>query len=76
MEIDRLLKIMVEKHASDLFITTGVPPSIKINGKVVPVTTTKLTPEKCRETVLSVMTDELLDMINLFWQELDIFHKC
>jgi twitching motility protein PilU len=57
VDIDRLLKIMVEKGASDLFITTGVPPSIKINGKVVPVTTTKLTPEKCRETVLSVMTD-------------------
>jgi len=57
MDIDRLLKIMVEKGASDLFITTGVPPSIKINGKVVPVTTTKLSPEKCRETVLSVMTD-------------------
>ncbi len=57
MDIDRLLKIMVEKGASDLFITTGVPPSIKINGKVVPVTTNKLTPEKTRETVLSVMTD-------------------
>lgn len=57
MEIDRLLKVMVEKGASDLFITTGVPPSIKINGRVVPVTTTKLSPEKCRETVLSVMTD-------------------
>lgn len=57
MDIDRLLKIMVEKGASDLFITTGVPPSIKMNGKVTPVTTSKLTPEKCRETVLSVMTD-------------------
>ncbi len=57
MDIDRLLQIMVEKGASDLFITTGVPPSIKINGKVVPVTTNKLSPEKCRETVLSVMTD-------------------
>lgn len=57
MDIDRLLKIMVEKSASDMFITAGVPPSIKINGKVVPVTTNKLTPEECRETVLSVMTD-------------------
>ena len=57
MDIDRLLQIMVEKGASDLFITTGVPPSVKLNGKVVPVTTTKLSPEKCRETVLSVMTD-------------------
>ena len=57
MDIDRLLKIMVEKGASDLFITTGVPPSIKIHGRVVPVTTSKLSPEKCRETVLSVMTE-------------------
>jgi twitching motility protein PilU len=57
VDIDRLLKIMVEKSASDMFITTGVPPSIKINGKVVPVTTNKLSPEECRETVLSVMTD-------------------
>ncbi len=57
MDIDRLLKLMVEKGASDLFITTGVPPSIKINGRVIPVTTTKLSPEKCRETVMSVMTD-------------------
>ena len=57
MDIDRLLKIMVEKSASDLFITTGVPPSVKINGRIVPVTTEKLSPEKCRETVLSVMTD-------------------
>ena len=57
MDIDRLLKLMVEKGASDLFITTGVPPSIKIHGRVVPVTTTKLSPEKTRETVMSVMTD-------------------
>lgn len=57
MDIDRLLQLMVEKGASDLFITTGVPPSIKINGKVLPVSNTKLSPEKCRETVLSVMTD-------------------
>lgn len=57
MDIDRLLQLMVEKGASDLFITTGVAPSIKINGKVLPVSNTKLSPEKCRETVLSVMTD-------------------
>ncbi len=57
MDIERLLKLMVEKSASDLFITAGVPPSIKINGKVVPVTATPLSPEKTRETVLSVMNE-------------------
>lgn len=57
MDVDRLLKIMVEKGASDLFITAGVAPSIKVHGRMLPITTTKLTPEKTRETVLSVMTE-------------------
>lgn len=57
MEIDKLLSIMVEKGASDLFITAGVPPSIKMNGKVMPVTTSPLSPEKTRETVLGIMNE-------------------
>ena len=57
MDIDKLLQIMVEKGASDLFITAGVPPSIKVHGRVVPVTTSPLSPEKTRETVLGVMNE-------------------
>lgn len=57
MDIEKLLGLMVEKGASDLFITAGVPPSVKINGRVVPVTTTPLSPEKTRETVLGVMNE-------------------
>ncbi|MBL4608387.1 MAG: PilT/PilU family type 4a pilus ATPase [Pseudomonadales bacterium] len=57
MELEELLKIMVQKGASDLFITSGIPPSIKVHGKILPVTTTKLSPEKTRETVFGVMTD-------------------
>lgn len=58
MDIDRLLSLMVEKGASDLFITAGVPPSFKLHGKVVPVTTTPMSPEKTRETCLSVMNEK------------------
>ncbi len=57
MDIEKLLQLMVEKGASDLFITAGVPPSVKINGKVVAVTTTPLSPEKTREVVLGVMNE-------------------
>jgi twitching motility protein PilU len=57
MDIDKLLQIMMEKGASDLFITAGVPPSIKVNGRVLPVTTSPLSPEKTRETVLGVMNE-------------------
>ncbi len=58
MDIDRLLNLMVEKSASDLFITAGIPPSIKLNGRIVPVTTTPMSPEKVRETVLSTMNEK------------------
>lgn len=58
MDFEGLLKFMVGKKASDLFITAGVPPSMKINGKVVPVTQKELSPEKAREVVLSIMNEE------------------
>ncbi|GAA6166941.1 PilT/PilU family type 4a pilus ATPase [Sessilibacter corallicola] len=58
MEFDRLLSLMVDKGASDLFITAGVPPSVKLHGKVTPVTTQPLSPEKTRELVLSVMNEK------------------
>jgi twitching motility protein PilU len=57
VDIDKLLQIVVEKGASDLFITAGVPPSIKVHGRVLPVTTSPLSPEKTRETVLGVMNE-------------------
>ncbi|MCC7515842.1 MAG: PilT/PilU family type 4a pilus ATPase [Pseudomonadales bacterium] len=58
MDISKLLALMVDKGASDLFLTAGIPPSIKLNGKVVPVTNTPLTPELTREVVLGLMNDK------------------
>ncbi|CBL47308.1 Twitching motility protein, ATPase [gamma proteobacterium HdN1] len=57
MDFEGLLKLMVEKGASDLFITAGVPPSMKVNGKILPVTKTAMSPETTRETVLGVMNE-------------------
>lgn len=58
MEFEDLLKIVVQKGGSDLFITAGVPPSAKINGKVVPLTKSPLSPEMTREIVFGVMTEQ------------------
>ena len=58
MEFEDLLKIMVQKGGSDLFITAGVPPSMKIHGKVLPVTKTALTPDMTRDIVFGVMTEK------------------
>jgi len=58
MDFNSLLKLMVHKKASDLFITAGVAPSIKVNGKMTPVTQATLTPAQAREICYSIMTPE------------------
>jgi twitching motility protein PilU len=58
MEFDDLLRLMVEKNGSDLFITAGVAPSMKINGKIVPVTKAPLTPEVVAQLIDAIMSDK------------------
>jgi len=53
-----LLKLMVHRKASDLFITAGVPPSLKIDGKVTHVTKQALSPEQSRAFAYGIMTEE------------------
>jgi twitching motility protein PilU len=56
MDFDSLLKLMVHKNASDMFITAGVAPSLKINGRITPVTQATLTPKQADEIVNSIMS--------------------
>lgn len=58
MEFDDLLRLMVEKKGSDLFVTAGVPPSMKINGRIIPVTKNALTSEVVEQLILSIMSDK------------------
>ena len=57
IDFDKLLKVVVDQSASDLFITAGLPPSIKVSGKMTPLSKTPLTPEQAREMVHSTMTE-------------------
>jgi twitching motility protein PilU len=57
IDFDKLLKVVVEQGASDLFITAGLPPSIKVTGKMVPMSKTALTPDQAKEMVHSTMTE-------------------
>ena len=50
------LKLMVHKKASDLFITAGVAPSIKVQGRVVPITQSPLSAQQSRDMVVNIMT--------------------
>src|SRR5215813_1605073 len=56
VDFTSFLKLMVHKKASDLFITAGIPPSIKVHGRIAPITQNALTPQQSRDMVLNVMT--------------------
>ncbi|WP_290648007.1 PilT/PilU family type 4a pilus ATPase [Aquisalimonas sp.] len=57
MDFNALLEFMVNKKGSDLFITAGMPPCMKIAGRVTPVTKGRLSPDQARQLVLSIMSD-------------------
>lgn len=56
MDFNSFLKLMAHKKASDLFITAGLPPSIKVHGRIMPVAQNPLTSEQARDLVLNIMT--------------------
>jgi twitching motility protein PilU len=53
-----LLRAMVAKKASDLFITSGFPPAIKLDGKMTPVANQPLTPQHTAELTRAMMNDK------------------
>jgi twitching motility protein PilU len=52
-----LLRLMSQKNGSDLFITANFPPAIKIDGKVMPVSSQTLTPQHTADLARSIMND-------------------
>ncbi|HEU0188469.1 MAG TPA: PilT/PilU family type 4a pilus ATPase [Gallionella sp.] len=55
--IHNLLRGMLTKKASDLFITAGFPPAFKMDGKLTPVSNQALTPAHTQELARSIMND-------------------
>jgi twitching motility protein PilU len=58
MDFVDLLKMCVDQKGSDIFITAGAAPSIKVNGVINPVTEKPLNPEAARKVVYDIMNDK------------------
>ncbi len=69
MNVQPLFNLMVEKRASDLFLTCFAPVKIKIDGKIIPVNKLELTPQMVRQAAMELMTGEQLEEFN---RELEI----
>jgi len=52
-----LLRLMLQKNGSDLFITTGFPPAIKIDGRIMPQSNQMLQPAHTAELARAIMND-------------------
>lgn len=61
MKIKSLLMLMVHQNASDMFITAGKEPCIKVDGKLVELDKHALTPDQVQQTVYSIMTKKQRD---------------
>lgn len=58
MDFTQLLRVMSERLASDLFITAGIAPMIKVDGTIKPLTKESLMPDQARALVYSTMNDK------------------
>lgn len=69
MDFTQLLKVMSDRGASDLFVTAGAAPAIKVDGTIKPLTKEVLKPEQARAIVYSTMNDKQL-------AEFESTHEC
>jgi twitching motility protein PilU len=56
--VHELLRVMLSKKASDLFITAGFPPAFKVDGRMTPVSNQSLTPTHTMEIARAIMNDK------------------
>jgi twitching motility protein PilT len=58
-DIAELLNAVIKNNASDLHLAVGIPPTLRIDGRLVPIEgKSVLTPEQVQKLVMSFMTDD------------------
>jgi twitching motility protein PilT len=60
MHLDEILRIAMEKKASDIHITVGLPPMLRVDGEMFPLSFKPLRPEETRRMVYDTLSDDNL----------------
>jgi twitching motility protein PilT len=71
--MDDLLKATVERGASDLHLTVGLPPMLRISGKLIPTEFPRLGPDDVKRLIYSILNDKQKEKFEKTW-ELDCSH--
>ena len=61
MELDDYLRIMVSRSASDLYLTTAAPASLKVDGLMTPIEPTPLPPDRVRSIAYPLMRPDQVE---------------
>lgn len=58
LSLDQILLEVIEKEASDLHVTVGVPPTIRLHGQLIHLDYPKLMPQDTKEMIYAILTQE------------------
>lgn len=75
-KIDELLRYAIQHNASDLHITAGYPPIVRIDGELMEISEAVITPEEAESLILPVLSEEKRELLEVN-REVDLayFHQ-
>jgi len=74
LHVDDLLRAMEERNASDLHLTAGTAPTLRVDGELIPLKTERLSPKKVHELIYAILNDEQIREFEENW-ELDFAYS-
>lgn len=66
--MEELLQMVFDKDGSDLHIAAGVPPMIRVNGKLAPTDFEPLSPDDTQKLIFSILTNEQRKTLEQTWE--------
>ncbi len=66
--VDDMLRVVVEKGASDLHLCVGVPPIIRVDGQLLPLNYEKLNPLVSQRMMYDILSDEQIQKFEANWE--------
>ncbi len=66
--IEDLMEEVVERGGSDLHVSAGLPPYIRVNGKLTPTERDPLTPEQCQRLIFSMLNNTQRKTLEQTWE--------
>ncbi len=61
--LEELLIKAQQKQASDLHISVGIPPKVRVHGELVPLDYPEMTPQDTREIIEPILSDKIIDTL-------------